>query len=211
MQKFDDCTEQFYHFVCVRKFPNFIKLRPLCFADNRNGMMQGNESSHQNQNNQYYPQSGGNPNYGPQYGRQYQQPYAQQYPQGHAQPQQQNRNYVNPASAAAAPSASSSSSSSSQQQQHPKQAPHESYVRNVPIVFETTGTPINRTADTGTGTGQSPPTQQQHYQPQTASGKPRPEPLNKDSFANVPLNQPIPCPPAQQQQPDQQQHSGESL
>lgn len=169
-------------------------IRTILIADNLNGMMQGNETQNQNHSNQYYQQSVPAAG-GPQYGRQYQQPYAQQY--SHAQPQHQTPN-----------------------QPHPKQTSHESYVRNVPIVFE--GTPINRTADTASGSGQAsssspppPPQQQQQQQQQTASAKPRPEPLNKDSFAS---NQAIPCPPppahnqpVQQhlQSDQQQQHSGE--
>lgn len=169
-------------------------------------MMQGNECN--NQNNQYYQKPCPTPNYAsaPQYGRPYPQPYApQQYSPAQAQPQPQNRH---PAAA------TTSSSSSSSNQPHPKQTSHESYVRNVPIVFETTGTPINRSAaDAASGSGVSSSSPPPPPPQQMASGKPRPEPLNKDSFAS---NQPIPCPPppahnqhAQQHHPDQQQHSGE--
>lgn len=172
----------------------------MIIADDRNGMNvnkssssnigtstpYGNNASASTGNDQYYQQS---PNYGAHQARNYQQPY------GWSQSPQQNQYHAN-----------------SQQQQQPQhQAPpppppapqqhasQEGFVRTVPIVFEGTGSPINRTSETGSAPA--------------GSNKPRPEPLNKESFAQnqpIPSDQPIPCPPPSshnQQQPEQQ-HSG---
>lgn len=143
-----------------------------------------------NNQNQYYQQ---NPNYAhqaPPYGRNYQQPYGQQYYQ-HPPSHQQNQ-YHGKQAASPPP----------QQQPQP-----EGFVRNVPIVLEETGTPVPRAAAAATNVAASPPT--------ASSNKTRPEPLNKDSFAQnqpIPADQPIPCPPppSHNQQTDQQ-HSGEFL
>lgn len=138
-----------------------------------------------NNQNQYYQQS---PNHAPPFTRHYQQPHAQQYQ--YSQTPQQNQYYAN--------------IPPSQQQQQPEQRQHhhpsqEGFVRNVPIVLEETGTTVNHAFETGSA---QPPT------PPTALNKPRPEPLNKESF---PTNESIPCPPpaSHDQSQSQQQHSGE--
>ncbi|XP_031626958.1 BAG domain-containing protein Samui-like [Contarinia nasturtii] len=141
-----------------------------------------------NNQNQYYQQS---PNYAhqtPQYGRHYQQPYGQQYQ--YSQSPQQNQFYAQ----APPPPPPQPQPQQQQQQQH---TPQEGFVRNVPIVLEETGTPVNRSTETGA----PPPTKTQ-----TGPTKTRPEPLNKESFAS---NEPIPCPPppASQNQQSQPQHS----
>lgn len=134
-----------------------------------------------NNQNQYYQQS---PNYGhqtPQYGRHYQQPYGQQYQ--YSQSPQQNQFY-----------AQTPPQPPPQPQQQPQHTSQEGFVRNVPIVLEETGTPVNRSTETS-----APP------KTQTGSNKSRPEPLNKESFAS---NEPIPCPPPPSSQNQQPQHSG---
>lgn len=125
-----------------------------------------------NNQNQYYQQS---PNYGahqapPTYGRQYQQPYGQQYQ--YSQSPQQNQYYTNQPQQQAPPP--------------PPQQQQEGFVRNVPIFFEGSKTPVST----------APPAAQ------SGSNKARPEPLNKESFAS---NQPEP------QQSQQQQHSGKQV
>ncbi|XP_055313779.1 BAG domain-containing protein Samui isoform X2 [Sitodiplosis mosellana] len=127
-----------------------------------------------NNQNQYYQQS---PNYAhqaPPYGRQYQQPYAPQYQYSQSPPPPPP-------------------------QPHPSQ---EGFVRNVPIVLEETGTPVNKVRAETSAAPATPPTSQ------TGSNKARPEPLNKESFAsNEPIPMPCPPQPGSQNQQQPQQHS----
>lgn len=84
-------------------------------------------------------------------------------------------------------------------------------VRNVPIFFEGSKVPVNRSTETVAQ--QTPPMpcpaqQQQQQPPPNASPlqtKPRPEPLKKESFQST---QPIPAPAPSTSTTDQQTHSG---
>lgn len=115
-------------------------------------------TSARNNHNQYYQQS---PQYEDLYGRQH--PYAQHY----------------------------SSQSEPQPNQHapPQQSTQTAQgVRNVPIFFEGSNKPVNRSSeDVPQASAQT-----------AATNKPRPEPLNKESFST---------PPSSTSQTDQQ-HSG---
>lgn len=128
-------------------------------------------ASARNNQNQYYQQS---PQYEDPHGRQYQQhPYAQHYsPQPEPQPNQHTP---------------------------PQQSTQTSQgVRNVPIFFEGSNKPVNRSNEN------VPKAFAQATS--TATNKPRPEPLNKESFS---ANDPIPAtaPPNSTLQTDHQ-HSG---
>lgn len=148
-------------------------------VDNRNGINVNKSSS----------SAPADQHQGQQFGRQYQQPY------GWSQTPQQNQYYAN--TKQQAPQQVPVPPPPQQQQQ--QSSSQECFVRNVPIVFEETGTPISRTTESNS----SAPTSQ------AATNKPRPEPFNKDSFASnqpIPSDQSIPIPP--HQSTDNQQNSG---